>query len=197
MLLHLASASEARANLLRAAGLYITVQPARIDEETVRRSLEAEAATPRDIADTLAEMKARKVAERTRKGLVLGCDQVLELDRRVLSKPASPEMARAQLRDLRGRMHRLLSAAVLYEDGAPVWRHVGEARLIMRDLSDGYIDSYVTRSWDSIRNSVGAYRIEEEGVRLFSAVEGDHFTILGLPMIPLLSYLGTRGIIET
>jgi septum formation protein len=96
---------------------------------------------------------------------------------------------------LRGKTHRLLSAAVLYHDGRPVWRQVGEARLTMRDLSDSYLDDYLARNWDSIRHAVGCYKLEEEGVRLFSAIEGDHFTILGLPLIPLLSYLGQKGII--
>jgi septum formation protein len=191
----LASSSEIRLQMLRAAGVSVTVRPARIDEEAIRAALESEGATPRDLADTLAEMKARKIAEKEPTAHVLGCDQVLELKGQVFAKPASPEDARAQLLALRGKTHRLLSAAVLYHDGRPVWRHVGEARLTMRDLSDSYLDDYLARNWDSIRHAVGCYKLEEEGVRLFSAIEGDHFTILGLPLIPLLSYLGQKGII--
>ncbi|GAB1361235.1 Maf family protein [Rhodobacter sp.] len=191
----LASASEIRLSLLKAANIPATARPARIDEEEIRQALEAEGASPRDLADTLAEMKARKIAERDPAALVLGCDQVLEMKRRIFAKPAAPEEARNQLRDLRGQTHRLLSAMVLYENGQPVWRHVGEARLTMRDISDSYLDDYVFRNWESIRHAVGCYKLEEEGIRLFSAIEGDHFTILGLPLLPLLSYLGIRGLI--
>lgn len=191
----LASASEIRLSLLRAANVPVTARPARIDEESIRMALEAEGASPRDLADALAEMKARKIAEKEPGAFVLGCDQVLEMKRRVFAKPHSPEDARAQLQTLRGQTHRLLSAAVLYENGRPVWRHVGEARLTMRDFSDSYLDDYLARNWDSLRHAVGCYKLEEEGIRLFSAVEGDHFTILGLPMLPLLSYLGIRGLI--
>jgi septum formation protein len=191
----LASSSEIRLQMLRAAGVPVTVRPARIDEEAIRAALEAEGASPRDLADTLAEMKARKIAEKEPAADVLGCDQVLELKGQVFGKPASPEDARAQLVALRGKTHRLLSAAVLFQKGRPVWRHVSEARLTMRDLSDSYLDDYLARNWDSIRHAVGCYKLEEESVRLFSAIEGDHFTILGLPLIPLLSYLGQKGII--
>jgi septum formation protein len=193
----LASASEIRLTLLQAAGVPATARPARIDEEAIRGALEADGATPRDLADALAEMKARKISDKDPTALVLGCDQILEMKGRIFAKPDSPEDARAQLRDLRGQTHRLLSAAVLYRNGQPLWRHVGEARLTMRDISDAYLDDYLTRNWDSIRHAVGCYKLEEEGVRLFSAVQGDHFTILGLPLLPLLSYLGTTGAIPS
>lgn len=193
----LASASATRLALLRAAGLDVTAHAARIDEETIRRALEAEGAHPRDIADTLAEMKARKIADRNPEALVLGCDQVLEFDRRVWAKPETPEEARTQLCALRGQTHRLLSALVLYDAGEPVWRHVGRADLTMRDFSEAWLDSYIARNWDSIRHSVGAYKLEEEGVRLFTRVEGDYFTVLGLPLLPLLGYLELRGFIAT
>ncbi|MCB6177992.1 Maf family protein [Rhodobacter sp. Har01] len=194
-MLILASASETRAALLRAAGLDVTTHPARIDEEQARQALLAEDASPRDIADALAEMKARKVAERFPEGLVLGCDQILEQKGRVYAKPESLDEARAQLTALRGRTHKLLSAAVLYDQGQPVWRTITDAHLTMRAFSDTYLDAYLGRNWETIRHSVGGYRLEEEGVRLFSHISGDHFTILGLPLIPLLSYLGQRGII--
>jgi septum formation protein len=193
----LASASEIRLTLLQAAGVPTTARPARIDEEAIRGALEAEGATPRDLADALAEMKARKISDKDPGALVLGCDQILEMKGRIFAKPETPEDARAQLRDLRGQTHRLLSAAVLYRNGQPLWRHVGEARLTMRDVSDAYLADYITRNWDSIRHAVGCYKLEEEGVRLFSAVQGDHFTILGLPLLPLLSYLGTTGAIPS
>ena len=191
----LASTSPTRLQMLRAAGLNPTAVAPRVDEATIRDALTAEGAHPRDIADTLAEMKARKVAEKHPETLVLGCDQVLALDRETFAKPETPEDARAQLRRLRGKTHKLLSALVVYENAEPVWRYLGEARLTMHDISDAYLDDYVTRNWDSIRHSVGCYKVEEEGVRLFSAIAGDHFTILGLPLLPLLAYLGNRGMI--
>jgi septum formation protein len=191
----LASTSPIRLQLLRSAGLLVEAVAPRVDEEAARAALFAEGSRPRDVADTLAELKARKVADRRPGDLVLGCDQVLEIEGAILAKPEDPEQARDHLRQLRGRTHRLLSAVVAYEGFEPVWRHVSEARLTMHQISDGYLDDYVTRNWDSIRHSVGGYKIEEEGVRLFSAVTGDHFTILGLPMLPLLAWLGTRGMI--
>lgn len=183
--------------MLRNAGVEIDTRPVRIDEDAIRAALEAEGAKPREVADTLAEMKARKASEKDPAALVLGCDQVLDLDGRVLSKPENLDAARAQLRALRGQRHALLSAAVLYQAGQPVWRHVGVVRLVMRDVSDAYLEDYLSRNWPGIGASVGAYKLEEEGVRLFSRIEGDYFTVLGLPLIELLGYLGQRGVIAT
>lgn len=191
----LASSSAIRAELLRRAGVATEVMPARVDEEAIRIALEAEAAHPHDIADTLAEMKARKIGERLPQRLVLGCDQVLEVQNTILAKPSSRDAARAQLHQLRGKSHRLLSAAVLYEAGRPVWRHVGEVRLTMRTFSDAYLEDYISRNWPGIGDSVGAYKLEEEGVRLFEKIEGDYFTILGLPLLELLAHLARRGVI--
>lgn len=193
----LASSSEIRSNILRNAGVVHSVTPSRIDEDSIKSALEAEDATPRDIADTLAEMKARKVAEKGIGSLILGCDQVLSFKGAVLSKPKTSQEAREQLVDLRGETHQLLSAAVVYADLKPVWRHVGVARLTMRDFSDTYLDDYLTRNWDSIRWSVGGYKIEEEGIRLFRMVQGDTFTIQGIPLLELLSYLTLRGTLPT
>lgn len=193
----LASQSRTRAQMLRAAGVEIETRPARIDEPTIQASLEAEGVSVRDMADALAEAKARRVASKDPDRLVLGCDQTAEVAGRLLTKPASPEAARAQLTQLSGQRHMLFSAAVLYEEGKPVWRFVDTVRMHVRPLSSGFIDGYVSRNWESISDSVGAYRLEEEGARLFTRVEGDYFTVLGLPLLPLLSYLGTRGLIET
>lgn len=195
-LLILASASEIRAQLLQSAAIKIEVQPARIDEVTIRASLEAEGASPRDLADALAEFKARKISEKNPGRLVLGCDQVAELGGEVLSKPRDSAEAVAQLTAMSGKTHRLLSAAVLYEDGKPLWRHVGVVRMRMRELTPGYIEGYVIRNWDSICHAVGAYKLEEEGVRLFAKVDGDYFNVLGLPLTELLSYLILRGDLE-
>jgi septum formation protein len=193
----LASSSAIRRQLLANAGVQIETLPARIDEDAIRVGLTAEQATPRDVADTLAEMKARKVAERNPDALVIGCDQVLEFQQTVWGKPDTADAAMAQLRALRGQTHRLLSAVVLYDGREPVWRHVAEVRLTMRPFSDAFLDGYITRNWPGVQESVGAYKLEEEGIRLFSAIEGDYFTVLGLPLLPLLNYLGQRGFIPS
>jgi septum formation protein len=191
----LASQSAIRLTLLRNAGLAVEAHPARIDEEALRGALQAEDATPRDIADALAEAKALKLAQRHPEALVLGCDQILALGPRIFAKPASRDEARQQLDDLSGHTHQLLSALVLYHRAEPIWRHVGVARLTMRKASPGYLDAYLDRTWPEVSHSVGAYQLESEGIRLFSAIEGDYFTILGLPLLPLLNYLSLRGLI--
>jgi septum formation protein len=193
----LASGSSTRAAMLRAAGLEFEVVVPRVDEEALKAALLAEAAPARDIADALAEMKAARVSGRRPEAFSLGCDQTLSCDGRLYSKPGTPEEAREQLRSLMGRTHKLHSAAVIYQHEAPVWRHVSEARLTMGRMSDAWLDGYLARNWDSVRHSVGGYRIEEEGVRLFTQVHGDHFTILGLPLLPLLSFLSLRGTIPS
>lgn len=189
----LASTSAIRATLLRNAGLDISTQAARVDEQAIRAALESEGASPRDIADTLAEMKAERVARRHPEALVIGCDQVLEFQGQSYGKPQDIQALRDQILALRGQTHRLLSAAVVFEDGRPVWRHVGQARLTMRDFSDGWLDGYLQRNGADLMDSVGGYKLESEGVRLFSVIEGDYFTILGLPLLPLLDWLAVRG----
>ena len=189
----LASSSEIRRQLLERAAVPCRVQPARIDENAIKDAMLAEGASPRDIADALAEAKARKVSAKEPSALVLGCDQVLDFGGTILSKPQDRDEAIAQLTAMRGQRHMLLSAAVIYEDAKPVWRHVGVVRLHMRDASDTWIADYIARNWDSIRHAVGAYKLEEEGVRLFTRIDGDHFNVLGLPLLEILSYLTLRG----
>ncbi len=193
----LASGSEIRATLLANARLDFEVLPARIDESALRAGLEAEEATPRDVADALAEYKARKVGGKRPEALVLGCDQVAAFKGTILSKPETPEVACEQLALLSGQTHHLMSAAVIYHHNEPIWRHVGLVRMTMRSLSAGYIESYVARNWDSIRHSVGAYKLEEEGVRLFTQIEGSYFNVLGLPLTELISYLILKGDLES
>ncbi|UWQ58372.1 Maf family protein [Leisingera caerulea] len=192
----LASGSEIRAHLLRQAGIEFETDVPRLDEQAIKAALLAEEAPPRDIADTLAEAKARKVSAKHPGKLVLGCDQVLDFEGQLLSKPASAEVALAQLKEMSGKRHMLLSAAVIYRDGEPIWRHVGQVRLVMRKCSDAYLEDYVSRNWDSIRHAVGAYKLEEEGVRLFASIEGSYFNVLGLPLMEIISYLGLQGVIE-
>lgn len=192
----LASGSSIRAALLTQAGIPFEARPARVDEDAIKAALLMEDATPRDVADALAEFKARKIAEKEPGAVVIGSDQVLEYQGRILSKPETAEDAAEQLRTLRGKQHKLLSAVVVYHEAEPVWRYVGQVRLLMRDISDEYLSDYVARNWPGIGESVGSYKLEEEGARLFSRIEGDYFTVLGLPLLELIGFLTQRGEID-
>jgi septum formation protein len=189
----LASGSSIRQTLLRNAGVSFDVVIPRLDEDSIKRALQAEAAKPRDIADALAEGKAAKVSNKQPEALVLGCDQVLDFGGALGSKPESREDARKQLLLMRGKTHSLFSAAVIYHEARPLWRHIGQVRLTMRAFSDKWLDGYLDRNWDSINSAVGGYKLEEEGVRLFSRIEGDYFNVLGLPLMEILSYLTLSG----
>ncbi len=188
----LASGSQARQTLLQNAGVKFEVRVARIDENAIRASMQNEGAKVRDIADALAQAKARKISLKEPNALVIGCDQVLDLDGVLVKKPQDLADAARQLQDLAGRQHRLLSAVVICLNGEPQWRHIGSVRMRMRKLSPEYLADYLERNWHRIRHSVGCYKLEEEGVRLFSGIEGDYFCVLGLPLIELLGYLMQR-----
>lgn len=191
----LASGSAARQRLLRAAGVAVTVDPARVDEASIIESLQADGARPRDVADLLAELKALQVSGRHPAALVVGADQVLSLGKELFQKPGNLVGAREQLRRLRGRTHVLSSAVAVARDGSVIWRVVQEAQLTMREFSDAFLETYLAEAGGDILGSVGAYHVEGLGLQLFSKVEGDTFTIQGLPMLPLLDFLRTHGMV--
>jgi septum formation protein len=192
----LASTSATRQRLLRAAGVQFTVEAASVDEPSVIESLVAEKARPRDIADVLAELKAVKISNRNPEATVIGADQVLSLGAEMFQKPGNRDGARAQLQRLRGRTHVLSSAVCVARGGSVVWRVVEEARLTMRVFSDEFLDAYLVDAGEDILGSVGAYHVEGFGIQLFSKVEGDGFTIQGLPLLPLIDFLRTHGMVR-
>jgi len=192
----LASQSAARRAMLAAAGVPHEALAAGVDEESAKLALRADGLNARSLADALAEMKAVKLSRRHPGDLVLGCDQVAsDAAGAMLDKPGSREEARAQLLALRGATHRLTSAAVICEGGTPVWRHIDVAKLAMREFSEAFLDTYLDMEWPAIAGCVGGYRIEGPGAQLFAQVEGSHFTILGMPLLPLLDYLRVRGVL--
>lgn len=191
----LASASAARAHLLEAAGIPFVRQAAGVDEDEIKVALRAEGADAGHAAETLAEVKAQRVAPRFPDALVIGADQVLECDGAWFDKPADRAQARAQLRALRGRTHRLASCATVVRGGTLVWHHTAWAELTMRRFTDAFLDDYLNAVGDAVLHSVGAYQVEGLGIQLFSRIEGDWFTILGLPLLPLLDFLRAHGVI--
>lgn len=193
----LASASRSRRDMLDAAGVAFEVVPADVDEPALRaQHLKTDpAAGPGDIARMLAEAKAVAVSTRRPEALVIGADQVLALDGDLFSKPGSEAAARRDLLRLRGRSHGLHSAVALAQGGKIDWTHGAAATLTMRAFSDDYLDGYLRRCGPEVLASVGAYQIEGPGIGLFERVEGDYFTILGLPLLPLLAELRRRGVL--
>jgi nucleoside triphosphate pyrophosphatase len=191
----LASGSPFRRRMLEAAGVPFRVVPADVDEEALKRGLAGKVG-PEGLAEALAVAKAEAVSARFPTDLVVGADQVLALGEETFGKPADLAAARAQLERLRGRTHRLLSAAALAQGGRVVWSLVDPASLTVREFSAAFLDAYIARNGERLLETAGAYEIEGLGIQLFDRVEGDYFTIIGLPLLPLLAQLRARGVVQ-
>ena len=192
----LASSSPFRRMLMDNAGLVFQSVPAAIDERAIEEPLEREGASPQVVALVLARAKAREVAARSPSALVIGSDQTMSLGSRVYHKPADLDQAREQLMSLSGQTHQLNSAVVIMRDADVLWEHVAQAQLTVRALTSDFVERYLLRVGRKALTSVGGYQLEGEGIQLFSAVDGDYFTILGLPMLPLLNALRNLGAID-
>jgi septum formation protein len=192
----LASGSATRAKLLRDAGLDFTVHRPTVDEAAVRDGLRAEGLSPRDQADALAEVKALSVS-RKRGGFVIGADQMLALGAQTLDKPVDRADAVNHLRLMRGTAHHLITAAVIAKDGAVIWRRIETPRITMRAYSDAFIETYLDTLGTTAFESVGAYQLEGLGAQLFSAIEGDYYSILGLPLLAILDFLRIHRSVAT
>lgn len=192
----LASTSQSRRALLTAAGVEAEAEAPNVDEAAFRESMRAAALPVREQAMQLAELKAMRVSAR-RPGLVIGGDQMLALGDEAFDKPADIDAAKNHLRRLAGKSHTLETAIVICEDGAPVWRHLARPKLTMRPLTEDFIDHYVIRCGNSLLSTVGAYQLEGLGAQLFTRIEGDYFSILGLPLLPLLDYLRIRKVLPS
>lgn len=192
----LASQSRIRRTLMENAGLVFETASPDIDERQVENDMMASDRTPPDLALKLAEAKALDVSRRLGGATVIGCDQVLSLDGMIFHKPADMGEARNHLLSMSGKVHHLNCGVVIAKDDTIVWRHVSIARLTARPLSDAFIARHLARVGPSVLASVGAYQLEGEGVQLFERIDGDYFTVLGLPLLPLLAQLRTLGMID-
>ena len=192
----LASKSQIRSELLLKAGLKFIAIDANIDEKEVKSSYINKGNSARDLADILAAMKAKKLSCKYLDKLVIGCDQIMECNGQILSKANNPTDLADQLKFLRSKSHTLYSACVVYFANKAEWRFIGSATITMRNLSDEYISKYVDDNWDEVKHCVGGYKIENSGISLLSKINGDYFSILGLPVIQLLDYLVNRGVLK-
>ena len=190
----LASKSAARRAVLTGAGVPFEVSVAGVDEDAVKNAMLAEGASPRDVADALAELKAIKVS-RSKPGFVIGSDQTLEFEGKLYDKAETVEAAAERLKTMRGKPHKLHSAVVVAKDGAPIWREIVSATLTMRDFSDEFLATYLELEGEEALGSVGCYRLEGPGAQLFSKIEGDYFAILGLPLMGLLDLFRRHGVL--
>ncbi len=192
----LASQSGTRRRLLEGAGLAFEALPAHVDEAAIKESAQAEGMSPADAATLLADAKAARVARKHPDALVIGADQLLVQGAQWFDKPGDLSAARAQLQRLRGHRHELATAVVCWRNGERAWHHVSTPRLVMRDFSDAFLEDYLAREAEHVTASVGAYRIEGPGVGLMRDMQGDFFSILGLPLLPLLAYLRDSGVTQ-
>ena len=192
----LASGSQARARMLREAGVEIEITVAHIDETALMQSFRQEGLPPARVAEALAELKAQRISAKNPGRLVLGADQMLDCAGTWLEKPRDLAEARRHLENLRGKSHRLISSAVLVRDGARLWHHTAAADLTMRSFSDAFLDAYLRDAGDAVLGSVGAYQLEGLGAQLFARIEGDFFTILGLPLLAVLDILREQGMLK-
>jgi septum formation protein len=193
----LASASAARLALLRGAGLAVEALPAHVDEAAIKAAARADGASPDETALLLAELKGARVARRHPEALVIAADQLLACGDEWFDKPPTRDAARAQLLALRGRTHTLVTSVLCQRGEARVWHHVARPSLTMRDFSDSFLDAYLAAEGDALTTCVGAYRLEGMGIQLFERIEGDYFSILGLPLLPLLGFLRQHGGLAT
>lgn len=191
----LASASQPRARMLANAGVSAAISPASVDESSIKKSMRASGADVADVAEALAATKAQQVSRHHEGELVVGADQMLACYKEWFDKPASLADAKSQLLRLRGRPHDLVSAVCVVRDGAVIWHHIERATITMRHFSDDFVDEYLARMGQAILDTVGGYQLEGLGAQLFSAIEGDYFTILGMPLLPLLEFLRGHGVI--
>lgn len=192
----LASGSKTRAKLLQDAGVQIETIAPNIDEDSVKKAMLAEKALPDQIAGTLAEMKASKISNKNPNRLVLGSDQILVCEGKLFDKPKDIDDARDQLKILRGKSHQLITLVVAFEQTREVWRNMSRSNLVMRDFSDIFLDSYIDQQGQGLTDTAGAYKLETSGSQLFTRVDGDYFSILGLPLLEVLGFLRTRGIVQ-
>lgn len=193
----LASASRTRTRILRAAGVDFVAESPDVDERAAKDLLRRKGATTLEAADALAELKALRVSRRHPGSVVLGSDQILDCAGRWFDKPADRVEARGQLRELRGRSHVLAISVVAVRDGRRLWNRSETATLTMRAFSDAFLDAYLRAAGDGLLASVGGYQLEGLGAQLFSRVEGDHFAILGLPLMPVLDFLRSQDLLRT
>ena len=192
----LASGSKIRAQILQDADVPFKVLSKPVDEGAIKSAMLSEGSRLRDIADALAEAKSMRVS-RNEPGLVIGADQIMTMDGELFDKPPTVEAARERLLSMRGKVHKLIGAIVISEDGAPVWRHVSIVTLHVRNFSDEWLENYIAAEGELMTKSVGAYRFEGRGAQLFSKVDGDSFSIMGLSLLPLLDYLRLRGALKS
>lgn len=195
----LASASKSRAQLLKNAGLDFEIMPADVDEDAIRQALESDKGQDKlesaDIAEILARAKTQDVSARAGDALVIGADQILALNDEIFTKPADLEAARAHLLKLKGQTHQLYSAIVVAQNNEVIWHHVARADMTMRDYSPEFVGQYLAQVGEQVCSSVGAYQLEGPGIQLFEKIEGSYFTILGLPLLPLLGFLRSQDYI--